>query len=209
MDVNKVAVGVKELFQLEIDWLKSLPIDDKNKLFPDYVDLNRDHPINHICVTGEIALVILGIKPCCAVNHGYHTDYGKMLYEQVVKPWYNKHFDDEGGCNFVCESTKPGTAYYTGTLFDGGPGKRVDWGNSMLFWNISHPESILLLMCSHVPLAQLAMKNSGFALESLPRILVEGEIHVPRLSINFRIRQIYIKSKTCVARHALSSSLEM
>jgi len=144
MDVNKVAVAVKELFQLEIDWLKSLPIDDKNKLFPDYVDLDRDHPINHICVTGEIALVILGIKPCCAVNHGYHTDYGKMLYEQVVKPWYNKHFDDEGGCNFVCELTKPGTAYYTGTLFDGGPGKRVDWGNSMLFWNISHPESDLV-----------------------------------------------------------------
>ena len=43
MDVNKVAVAVKELFQLEIDWLKSLPIDDKNKLFPDYVDLDRDH----------------------------------------------------------------------------------------------------------------------------------------------------------------------
>jgi len=129
---------VDELFQSEISWLKSLPSGVKEKLMPNWnANMGWPAPINHICVTGEIALVLSGTKPCSVVGHGTYQPYGRLYYEKILRPWYDKYFKEDSG--FVCELSMPGVAYY---VIDS-KGNTVDFGENAIFRNTRHPISDL------------------------------------------------------------------
>jgi hypothetical protein len=126
---------VRELFESEVAWIKSLPVREKKKLFSGQW---RDPPINHICSTGEVALVLAGIKPCSIVSTGHYPDYGRLYYEHVLHPWYERYFAESSG--FICELSAPGVASYTGSYGDGMP-VHTGFGNSSVFRNSKHEDA--------------------------------------------------------------------
>ena len=134
---------IHELFQTEIDWLRSLSNEQKTKLIPRWNDtLGWEAPINHICFTGEIALVLAGITPCCVVSSDCDLEYGRMFYEQVLKPWYDKYF--LGDSDFVCEMSAPEVAYANATGRLALPRQvrtRTEFGNSAVFRNDAHRDA--------------------------------------------------------------------
>ena len=145
-NLNEMKDAVHELFHSEVIFLKSLSIEDKAKIFPQWwahPDASAgkwEAPINHLGMTGEIALVLARIKPCSVTcNHFLYPEYGKKLYDEVVLPWYQKFFTE--GSGFVCELSAPGVAYYPTKNAEG---KTADFGNNTVFRDTKHPDSSLV-----------------------------------------------------------------
>lgn len=128
-----------ELFQSEISWLKSLPSEVQEEIMPGWkATLGWPAPINHIHSTGDIAMVLAGIKPCSVVGHGTYKPHGRSYYEKILRPWYDRYFKEDSG--FICELSMPGVAYY---VIDS-KGNTVDFGENAVFRNIRHPVSDLV-----------------------------------------------------------------
>ena len=72
---------VQDLFRRETSWWSTLTAKDKSKLFPDWEPSSIDDvPIEYLCMSGQVALVLAGIKPCTIVqSRGHHGEYGQLF----------------------------------------------------------------------------------------------------------------------------------
>ena len=132
--LEQMKAAVRTLFQSELAWLNGLTVEEKKQLFPDWGakdDPSIEAPVERCCVTGEISLVLAGIKPCSVVSDDSYPAYSRKFYHEVLRPWYDKYFNE--GCGFICELTAPGAAHFLV-----GKKKRSDFGGDAIFRNTEH-----------------------------------------------------------------------
>lgn len=88
----KINVILRELFLAEYAWLQSFDQADKERFF--YEDY-RDESVNHIAISGEVALVLARVNAAAILNRPtMHTSrFGRAYYNNVISPWYEKHKD--------------------------------------------------------------------------------------------------------------------
>ncbi len=89
--INKI---LRELFAAEWTWLQGLSFGDKERLFWDEA---LDMPMNHLFISGQVALVLARANACAALrgnnNQMLHEEYGFDYYEIVLKPWCMENMD--------------------------------------------------------------------------------------------------------------------
>lgn len=119
----------QDLVASEVKWLRSLSKEEKKLCSGNRWTLGAGNsfPLNHYCYSGagEVALVLLRIQPCCVVAHTYWKDMGKKWYENVLKPWVDKHQLIQQGFRIGMIPSR--AAYY---LSDDG---RQGFGNGAIF----------------------------------------------------------------------------
>ena len=132
---------VKDLFRRETSWWNTLTDKDKSKLFPGWEPSSGDDPLGYICMSGDVALVLAGIKPCAIATNIHHEEYGQLFYDHVLRPWYDKHLGDSGSIlgSFVCEMTNPMVALYAGR--EKGKPVKINFDRGALFRNLNDPNS--------------------------------------------------------------------
>ena len=126
---------VQDLFRRETSWWSTLTDEDKSKMCPGWEPCLCDDPPD-LCISGQVALVLAGINPCAFVSTATACEFGQLLYEHVLRPWYDKHLSESGSVldGFVCEPTNP-----TVTVVHNG--QEVNVGCGALFLNLNHPEA--------------------------------------------------------------------
>mmetsp|Transcript_13042 Transcript_13042/g.30009 ORF Transcript_13042/g.30009 Transcript_13042/m.30009 type:complete len:420 (-) Transcript_13042:29-1288(-) len=127
----------RELFDSEIRFMKGLGEETLKKMCGGSWDprfCEGGAPINHFSTSGEIGLVLAGVKPCSVVAHHNLQEYGQLLYRNVLRPWYEKYFSEDSG--FVCELGSPGCAWY-----ESDSGVADIAGGASMFINLNHSDA--------------------------------------------------------------------
>jgi len=88
----------RDLFQAELQWLLALSLGEKQLLGNGWTPAcGQPFPHHQFALSGEIALVLLRIKPVCTATHGRWTALGARFYRDLLQPWCERYRLDEHG----------------------------------------------------------------------------------------------------------------
>lgn len=86
---RKLNAVLRDLFASEWQWLQSLSTSERSQLFASNTLIM---PLNHLFISGEVALVLARINASALLTNGRCSDeYGYEFYRKVLSPWYSKH----------------------------------------------------------------------------------------------------------------------
>lgn len=72
--------------ELELAWLFSLPRSVQKTLICRKLGDDEEFPAHHVNVSGEVGLLLAGVKPCVQASHGAWPAYGDEL-AKAIAPW--------------------------------------------------------------------------------------------------------------------------
>ena len=75
----------------ELAFLHGLSVESKKALVPSWPGPSEPFPAHHLLLSGELALVLLGVKPCAVFGNGRWPGLGPALWEAVLVPWAVAH----------------------------------------------------------------------------------------------------------------------
>jgi hypothetical protein len=124
-----------DLIRREQRWLQALPLDRQVVLDEDATA--ERFRWNHLLASGEAAMVLVGVKPCCVVGHGEWAGpdgMGRAYYDAVMRPWFDRFAALLAPAGFTIGVTAPDVAQYMPKH----PGAQFGW--QAIFANENHPD---------------------------------------------------------------------
>mmetsp|Transcript_30118 Transcript_30118/g.34314 ORF Transcript_30118/g.34314 Transcript_30118/m.34314 type:complete len:283 (+) Transcript_30118:2-850(+) len=131
----------RDLLQAEIKWLLALSLEEKKLLGNGCWTPGQPFPLHCFCLSGEIALVLLHIKPVCTAVHFRWTTMGSRFYKDLLRPWCEKYQLKEHG--FDWELTPSDAAYYESAT------GRQSFGSSAMFMDTNNAQAELVTDVFH------------------------------------------------------------
>ena len=81
---------------LEVNWLCGLSVLDQSKVLGGRPSIPDPFQPNHVVVSGEVGLLLAGVKPCVVFSHGRWTEYAAQMHAAVLRPWFSECGADLG-----------------------------------------------------------------------------------------------------------------
>ena len=88
---RRMHIILRELFVAEWEWLKA----GECEFWSWSPDDDNDHPapLNHLFVSGQVAMVLARVNPCVLLLSYSFPLFGKEYHDKILFPWYETHQD--------------------------------------------------------------------------------------------------------------------